>query len=209
VAMLEHFADRASGSGAVGELDGPGFLATLIEWVINEHARAFERVEEILEQFDTRAMRGQKNAEEEIEHLAELRAHVGRLRRSLTAHREPLLALARPELVALGDDASAQRFQHLLERLELAVQTARDARDSIVSSFDVLLARTTHRTNEIVKILTLASVIFLPAALIAGILGMNFNVGLFHHPTLFWAALTLMAAIGIAALTTAKTRHWI
>ena len=209
VAVLEEFAHRASGSGAVGELDGPTFLANLIEWVINEHSKAFERIDEELEEFDMRAMRGEIKPEDEIEHLVELRARVGRLRRSLTAHRAPLLALAHPELVALADAASAGRFNQLIERLETAVQTARDARESIVSSFDVLIARTTHRTNEIVKVLTLASVIFLPGALLAGVLGMNFTVGLFQHPALFWVAIAIMAAIAIGTIAAAKARHWI
>ena len=58
-----------------------------------------------------------------------------------------------------------------------------------MSSFDVLIARTGHRTNEIVKVLTLASVIVLPGALLAGVMGMNFKVGLFEHPEFFWVVL--------------------
>ena len=42
------------------------------------------------------------------------------------------------------------------------MQEARDAREAIVGSFDVLIARGGHRTNEIMKVLTLASVILLP-----------------------------------------------
>lgn len=52
-------------------------------------------------------------------------------------------------------------------RYEATLQGARDARESIVGSFDVLIARTGHTTNEVVEILTLASVIFLPGTLIA------------------------------------------
>ncbi len=107
-----------------------------------------------------------------------LRLRVGSLRRSLTSHRTLLLALAHPELAALGDDASAKRFQMLVERYESTLQGARDARESIVGSFDVLIARTGQTTNEVVKILTLASVIFLPGTLIAGAMGMNFKIGL-------------------------------
>ena len=39
------------------------------------------------------------------------------------------------------------------------MQAARDSRDSIVGSFDVLIAHTGYRTNEIMKVLTLASVL--------------------------------------------------
>jgi hypothetical protein len=67
-----------------------------------------------------------------------------------------------------------------LRRFEATVQEARDARESTVGSFDVLIARTGHRTNDIMKVLTLTSVILLPGALIAGLMGMNFKIGLFE-----------------------------
>ena len=74
---------------------------------------------------------------------------------------------------------------------------------------DVLIARTGHRTNEIVKVLTLASVIFLPGALIAGIMGMNFKPSLFTHPLLFWATIAVIISIGVVTIVAAKERDWI
>ena len=61
-----------------------------------------------------------------------------------------------------------------------------DARESTVGSFDVLIARTGHRTNHIMKVLTLTSVILLPGALIAGVMGMNFKVGVFEDGWMFY-----------------------
>jgi Mg2+ and Co2+ transporter CorA len=49
-------------------------------------------------------------------------------------------------------------------------------------SFDVLIARTGHRTNDIMKVLTLTSVILLPDALIAGAMGMNFKAASSNRP---------------------------
>jgi hypothetical protein len=34
IPVLEEFASRVSGSGDTGSLDGPGFLAALLEWVL-------------------------------------------------------------------------------------------------------------------------------------------------------------------------------
>jgi magnesium transporter len=181
-AVLDQFAELTEGSGRTGDLDGPMFLAGLLEWVLDEHSSAFERIEEELEQVDSRGMRGESDPEDEIEHLVSLRLDAGKLRRSLVSHRSLLLALAHPELEALGDEDSARRFERLVERYERTLDGARDIRESIYGSFDVLIARTGHRTNEIVKVLTLASVIFLPGALIAGIMGMNFKPSLFTHP---------------------------
>ena len=185
--MLEEFAERVSGSGDTGSLDGPGFLAALLEWVLGSYSAAFERIEQRLEEFDIQAMRGEAGHEEQdIERLVEMRQQVGNLRRALAAHRSALVSLTHPELEALGDHDSGEQFQSLLQRFESTVQEARDAREAIVGSFDVLIARGGHRTNEIMKVLTLTSVILLPGALIAGVMGMNFKVGLFDEAVLFW-----------------------
>ena len=206
--VLEEFADRVSGSGDTGSLDGPAFLATLLEWVLGAYSAAFERLEERLEDFDVHAMRGH-GADEDIETLVEMRQQVGVLRRALAAHRSALTALTHPELEALGNNASGERFHSLLLRFESTVQEARDVRESIVGSFEVLIARTGHRTNHIMKVLTLTSVILLPGALIAGVMGMNFKVGLFDDSWMFYVVLAVILALAPLTVAIAKMRDWI
>jgi magnesium transporter len=209
VEVLREFSDRVSGSGDTGVLDGPAFLATLLEWVLGAYSAAFEQLEERLEEFDVQAMRGRGRAEQDIERLIAERRKVGVLRRALAAHRSALTALTHPELEALGNDSSEERFQSLMTRFEAAVQEARDARESIVGSFDVLIARTGHRTNDIMKVLTLTSVILLPGALIAGVMGMNFRVGLFQSTWVFYVVLAVILGIAFTTLGVAKLREWI
>ena len=209
IPVLDEFAERVSGSGDTGSLDGPGFLAALLEWVLGSYSAAFEHIEQCLEEFDIQAMRGHGDEEKDIERLVEMRQEVGTLRRALAAHRSALVSLTHPELEALGDHASSERFQTLLQRFESTVQEARDAREAIVGSFDVLIARGGHRTNEIMKVLTLASVILLPGALIAGVMGMNFKVGLFDQTVLFWVVVGAIVAIAPVTIWIAKLRDWI
>ena len=139
----------------------------------------------------------------------QMRREVGVLRRALAAHRSTLTALTHPELEALGDHASGERFQSLLLRFEATVQEARDAREAIVGSFEVLIARTGHRTNHIMKVLTLTSVILLPGALIAGLMGMNFKVGLFEATWAFYLIPALVLAIALVTVGVARQRSWI
>ena len=209
IPVLEEFSERVSGSGDTGSLDGPGFLAALLEWVLGSYSAAFERVEQRLEKFDIQAMRGNGEAARDIERLVEMRSEVGNLRRALMAHRSALVSLTYPELEALGDHNSGQQFASLLRRFEATLQEARDARDAIVGSFDVLVARDGHRTNEIMKVLTLTSVILLPGALIAGVMGMNFQVGLFDEARFFWVAVAVMVLIAPVTIGVAKQREWI
>jgi magnesium transporter len=181
----------------------------LFEWVLNGYSASFEEIEEELETIDERAMRGQGSAESHIEMLVEMLQRAGRLRRDLASHRTALLALTQPELEALGDEGEADRFRRLLDQHDSAMQTARDTRTSVVSSFDVLIARTGHTTNEVMKVLTLASVLLLPGTLVAGVLGMNFKVPLFEHTEVFWVVIALILGMAVVTLTVAKLRDWI
>jgi magnesium transporter len=208
VAVLDEFAERVSGSGETGALDGPAFLAALLEWVLGSFTAAFEGIEERLEDFDVHAMRGD-GVEDDIELLVAMRREVGQFRRALSAHRAALMALTHPELVLLGNDRSSKRFEAVFSRYEGTLQEARDARDAIVGSFDVLIARGGHQTNQIMKVLTLASVILLPGALLAGVMGMNFKVGIFEHPGFFWVVLALIVAVALITLVLATRRGWI
>jgi magnesium transporter len=208
IPVLDDFAARVSGSGDTGSLDGPSFLAALLEWVLGSYTAAFERIEERLEEFDVHAMRGE-GADKDIEQLVDMRREVGRLRRALAAHRSALVALTHPELEALGDKGSGERFASLFTRYEATLQEARDAREAIVGSFDVLIARGGHHTNQIMKVLTLASVILLPGALLAGVMGMNFKVGLFQNTWLFWVVIAAIIAVAPLTLGIAKLRSWI
>ena len=210
VEVVERFRELAAGSGTVGMLDGLGFLANLLEWALTSYFDAFEALEQDLEEIDSKAMSGEASVTEEVlSGLVEMRREVGRLRRALVSHRQVVLSLTRPELEAIASSDSAERFSSLRDRLEEAVQASRDTRESIVGSFDVLLASTGQRTNEIVKVLTLASVLLLPGALIAGVMGMNFEVGIFETAAYFWLVLAIIVGVAVATLAVARAREWI
>jgi magnesium transporter len=214
IAVLDEFRTLAEGGSELGILDAPSFLATLFEWVVTSYSRAFDDVESQLEEFDISVLRSPgsgRNTEGQIAKLVEVRARVGRLRRALAPHREVFATLTHPELDLISTDVSAERFGKLTEQVDGALASARDAKDAVVSSFDVLILRTEHRTNEIVKVLTLASILLLPGALIAGVAGMNVNIslGTFVHSPLFWIVLAAIVSLAGGTLSFARARRWI
>jgi magnesium transporter len=210
VEVVDELRERAEGgAGEVGRLDGVEFLADLLTWILEGYLRAFEAIDIELEELDRDAMRGRASYDRSLSRLVDVRAEIGNLRRRAGAHRGVLLALTRPELGGISTEKSGERFQSLLERLAEVTDAARDSRESVVGSFDVLMTQVGQRTNDIVKTLTIVSLLLLPGTLIAGVLGMNFKVGLFDHPALFWAALGLMAAIAGGTLLLVRARSWI
>ncbi len=79
----------------------------------------------------------------------------------------------------------------------------------LIGTFDVHMTRTAQRTNDIVRVLTWASVILLPAVVVAGIMGMNFKVGIFDNPTFFWVVIGLMVIMAATTLLVARWRRWL
>ena len=210
IAVIEDFRERAEGEGEVGVLDAASFLSVLLDWVVTSYLRAFEQIEADLEEFDVSVLRTvQRDAEHQIADLVEARRHVGRLRRSLAPHREVFTALGEATLDPISTEESAKRFAELAAKTDSALAAARDAKDAVIGSFDVLIVRTEHRTNEIMKVLTLASILLLPGALIAGVMGMNFKPSIFEHAELFWVVNAVIVVIALATLLVARARRWI
>lgn len=81
-----------------------------------------------------------------------------------------------------------ERVMHHVRRLEQNAETAVQLHFSVQS----------HRTNDIMRVLTVLTAVFLPLNLIAGIFGMNFDfLPLVHAADGFWIAVALMTAIAL------------
>jgi Mg2+ and Co2+ transporter CorA len=59
------------------------------------------------------------------------------------------------------------------------------------------------------RVLTIASVILLPAVVIAGVMGMNFKAPIFDNPNMFYVVIGLMVALAAGTLIFARSRHWL
>ena len=210
IEALEEFRERAEGGSEVGALDSPSFVAAAVEWVVTSYFRAFEAIEEELEELDAKVMSDvPKSVSDDLARLVELRRSIGTLRRALSPHREVIVALAHPELDLLSTETSAQRFDAIERRVAQAVDAAREAKESTRGSFDLLVARLGQRTNDIMKVLTLVTVILLPSTVLGGIMGMNFKVGLFDLVWMFWAVIATMLGIAVLVLSVARSQRWI
>lgn len=103
-------------------------------------------------------------------------------------------------------------YDHSIQANELA-QFYRETAAGLLNTF---LAYEGHKTNEIVKVLTMVSAVFIPLNFIAGIYGMNFKVedSPFNMPELEWYygypfALGMMLLVALFMLIYFKRRGWI
>jgi magnesium transporter len=84
-----------------------------------------------------------------------------------------------------------------------------DHRDVIEGLSDTANTLTSYRINEVMKILTLISVIMLPLTLLSGIYGMNIHLPWAQFPLAFPVILLLLVLIAGGMLFYFKKRRWI
>ncbi len=71
------------------------------------------------------------------------------------------------------------------------------------------MTRTAQRTNDVMKVLTIATVVLLPGSLIAGLLGMNVPMPVSHDdPLTFWIVVVGMAVLAVVILAWLRFRRW-
>lgn len=88
------------------------------------------------------------------------------------------------------------RSRDVLEHIERVVHHVRRLEQSAETAVQMHFNAQSHRTNEIMRTLTVLTAVFLPLNLIAGIFGMNFEfIPLLHRSNGFWMAVGLMALI--------------
>jgi len=119
---------------------------------------------------------------------------------NLLLHEDP--GFIRPETKVFLRDC----YDHSIQLMDV-VESYRDVLSGLT---EIHISSIGLRTNEIMRVLTVMSSIFIPLTFIAGVYGMNFS----HMPELskpwgYAACLTLMAIVGIGQWIYFKKRHWI
>jgi Mg2+ and Co2+ transporter CorA len=195
---------------SVGRLDGAAFARAILDAAVTSYFQAVDAIESEVDRIDTRSLRSDMD-DDLLGDLVALRRQVAKLRRALSGHREVYATLASADFsrIAEGDDARAG-FVSVAERFEDAIHSVEDSRDLLLGSFDVFMTRTAQRTNDVMKVLALATVLLLPGSLIAGLLGMNVVVPLpKDDPTSFWAVLAMIGLLAAAVVGVAWRFRWI
>jgi Mg2+ and Co2+ transporter CorA len=208
IEFLDAFDEHVHSDSPLGELDAPNFLASLLEWELNEFFLAMEREQRATDSIEEHIL-GDELTKRSLDELVARRRRVSYLRSGLSPHRYVYGTLAHASSDVVSDSDAAGDFALLGERVEQAVQAAQSARELIVGAFDLYMTRTAQRTNDVMKVLTVISALLLPASLIAGIFGMNMLPDLFMHQWFFIVVIVLMVAVSGGLLTLLYRRGWL
>ncbi len=128
------------------------------------------------------------------------------LRRILSPQREVLNRLARDEYRPI-DAKERIYFRGVYDHLVRLNDINESLRDLISGALDIYLSAVSNRLNEVMRILTLVTVLGMPLTFLTGFFGMNFFGGTYELPApfegrlLFLIAMTLMIATPLVMYT--------
>lgn len=199
--------------GKVRKAGADYLFHSIIDSVIDNYFKVLEGIGEEIEDVEDSLIENPLPAT--VQKIHNLKRESLFLRKSVWPLREVIGNLEREES-PLIKKATRIYIRDLYDHTIQVIDTVETYRDIISGMLDIYLSSVSNRMNEIMKVLTIYAVIFIPLTFIAGIYGMNFNTqnSPFNMPELNWYfgypfALGLMAVIGIAMLVYFRRKKWL
>lgn len=144
-----------------------------------------------------------------LKRIHEIRRQLVVLRRVGHPQREAINSMLRPQSPFFSDTVQVfvrDTRDHIAQIVEL-IDSSREMASDLAEAY---LSNVSHRSNEIMKVLTLMASIFIPLTFIAGVYGMNFEyipeLSVRNAYFIVWA---VMIVIAVAMVILFKRRGWI
>jgi magnesium transporter len=187
---------------------GPDYLAYgLVDSIVDSYFIVLERLGTILEDYETRAL--EETGAEFMRELQAVKQEVVRMRRSVWPLRESVAALLRLESELVSEEL-APFLKDLHDNVVQAAETIENYRELVAGILEVNLSVMSNRMNEVMKVLTIISTIFIPLTFIAGVYGMNFRfMPELEFPLGYPVVWGTMGAIAVGMILFFKRRKWL
>jgi magnesium transporter len=207
-------------SGAITELvkacsrherllaEGPiALFHRIVDAMVDNYRPSIDALEQRIDKLEEEAYKG---GDLMVRRVIRLRHELSAARRVLIPQRDAIGRLARREFPAISDEMS-YRFRDVYDHVVRVTEETLLFQDRVTGILEVHLAAVSNRLNQVMKVLTVMSTIFLPLTVLTGMWGMN--VPLPHLPggpeVQFWWVAGLMLALSITMLAVFKRNRWL
>ncbi len=196
-----------SASGRIRWMKADYLAYSLMDAVVDNYFLAVERMGDIIEEVDDRLLEDPHPGD--IKEIHGLKRGILSLRKAVWPIREELAMIVKSESPLLTAESRVfwrDLYDHSIQIIDL-VETHRDI---LGGMHDTYLSTLSHRMNEVMKVLTIISTIFIPLTFIAGVYGMNFK----EMPELEWrggyySVWVVMILIGVSLYLYFRRKQWL
>jgi magnesium transporter len=187
---------------------GPAHAAyRILRRMTDRYTGLIEDLEQKLEDIEGEMFENPRDAL--LERLINYGQNLKRLQRIFNYHQNMFVRLNRKDHPFVDKKRRHEYtdiFEHT-ERLASLTSLYKELTDDLMNGY---ISVTSHRLNQIMKVLTIVTVTFLPLALLVGIYGMNFeNMPELKFKNAYYVLLSVMAGIVIALLLLFRKMRWL
>ncbi len=209
---LDDLVTRWKHKSRLGGLDTPVHpLNEILEAVVGSYLGPLERSQNRLDELEKNSF---SNASFKI---VDAESAYGLIAKSSVIKRILSLTLHIIDRIGYIPEASRPFYNDVKEDIESLLFWAQDIHEGTSRILQLQISleaqrtnEASQKTNEIMRILTVFSVFFMPLNLIASIYGMNFsNFPLQNHPFGFWLSLVSMGLSGLMIFVWFRTQGWL
>ncbi|WP_340022279.1 magnesium/cobalt transporter CorA [Paenibacillus sp. FSL K6-1096] len=190
------------------EVDAPDrFLYLLIDLVVDNYFSVGDRIEARIEKLEEDILMHTKKS-----HLSEiigLRSEILWLKKMLGPQKEVINTLNKKDL-RLIDDQLQKYFSDIYENAVKISETFETYRDLMGNLREAYQSSIANRANEIMRVFTAITTIFMPLTVITGIYGMNFdNIPEIHTEYGYYGVIAVMVTLGCGMLVIFRKKEWL
>ncbi|MDR2247633.1 MAG: magnesium/cobalt transporter CorA [Treponema sp.] len=178
----------------------------LLDSVVDEYFLILDALGDRIEKFEDRAM--DETDRGFIPDLQNTKQKLLHMRRAIWPLRESLSLLLKMDSPLLSGDLMPF-FKDLQENAVQAAETVETYRELMAGVMEVNLSVMSNRMNNVMKVLTIISTVFIPLTFIVGVYGMNFaNMPELNYPYAYPLTWGIMIVIALGMLYFFKRRRW-
>jgi len=189
--------------------EGPvALFHRIVDAMVDHYRPEVEKLEDRLDELESEAF--DRPSQETIRRILCEKRRVSGLRRIVIPQRDVMSRLARRDFVDISTDMSF-RFRDLYDHLQRLADDTMIFQDRITGILDAYLSNVSNRLNEVMKVLTVFTTIFMPLTLLSGIFGMNVHIPQFPggDAIQFWWLVLAMMVIVLSMLVYFKRKRWL
>jgi len=190
------------------EVSGPDrFLYLLIDLVVDNYFVVGDRIEAKIEKLEEDILMHTKKSH--LNEIIGLRSEILWLKKVLGPQKDVINTLNKKDL-RLIDDQLQKYFSDIYENAVKISETFDTYRDLMSNLREAYQSSIANRANEIMRVFTAMTVIFMPLTIITGIYGMNFdNIPEIHWKYGYFMILGIMLVLGLGMVVIFKKKDWI
>lgn len=207
--FFDQFLEADQGETLKGRMTATALMASLLMRHLDGFREEIASVDVAIDKLDDTILRGRER-HSPLTSLAALRRRLSNLRSVLTTQRIVIHGLIAPDFLAHVSETDREFLIEVNRVFERVEDDIARARETVIGSFELHASRVAQDTNQLVKVLTIATVITGVIGAVAGVFGMNFDTPITHSGFTGFLLITgamIAVAVGIVAL--ALWRRWV